>query len=564
MKQIAILISIVVLLISCSDNKEQIVDSNIDYYKNGIVVSADSIANRIGIDILKKGGNAFDAAVAVNMALAVTYPRAGNIGGGGFMVYRTKENEIGSLDFREKAPEKSHPNMYLNNEDVVIEGLSTKGALSIGVPGTVAGMSALHKKFGLLNWETLLQPAIELAKNGFVVNKFQAKTLNRFQDVFTDLNSDTICLVKSAGWKERDTLKNFELSKTLEIISLNNLKGFYEGEVAEDIVNTINSKGGIITLDDLKNYNVVWREPIIVKFNNFEIISMPPPSSGGIALAQLLKGFELMKGDSIAHNSVAYIHLLTELERRVYADRAEYLGDPDFYTVPDEKLLSQEYLLERFSTINNSKATPSSEVKKGEVDIIESFETTHFEIVDKWGNAVSITTTLNGYFGSKLMTNNTGIVLNNEMDDFSIKPGVPNQFGLVGSEANKIEPSKRMLSSMTPTIVLKNDSLVLLTGSPGGSTIITSVLQTILNSLVYDMDAQEAVNSTKVHSQWLPDKIYYETDKLSKVKQDSLINMGHTLFETARLGKMKLILLKESKMYGAGDTLRGDPSALGY
>jgi len=291
---------------------------------------------------------------------------------------------------------------------------------------------------------------------------------------------------------------------------------------------------------------------------------MPPPSSGGIALIQLLHGFEMLNGKVLPQNSALYIHLLTELERRVYADRAEYLGDPDFYPVPIDKLLNPEYLQNRFASINMDRATPSSEIKEGQVEVIESFETTHFEIVDQWGNAVSITTTLNGYFGSKLVTQKSGFMLNNEMDDFSVKPGIPNQFGLVGSEANKIEPGKRMLSSMTPTIVLKNDSVVLLTGTPGGATIITTVFQTILNALVYQMDVQQAVNTTKEHSQWLPDKIYYETGKMPLSRQDSLTKMGHTLFETARLGKMKLILIKPGAMYGAGDTLRGDPPALGY
>jgi len=562
---IGLLTLMCLLIIGCRENSEPFqIKLNSGQYKYGVVASAHSLANTVGINVLKSGGNAFDAAVAVNMALAVTYPRAGNIGGGGFMVYRTANGESGSLDFREKAPENAHHDMFLNNEGKVIENLSRQGALSIGVPGAVAGMVALHEKFGNLEWSGLLNPSIDLAKNGFLVSELQAKTFNRFQDTFIQVNDGDIHLSKTGGWKKGDTLKSTALGKTLELIAREKLRGFYEGAVAEDIVNTIKANGGIISLNDLANYQVVWRKPVSGKFNGYEVISMPPPSSGGIALIQLLKGFEMLQGDTLPHNSALYIHLLTELERRVYADRAEYLGDPDFYPVPEEKLINTEYLQNRFSDINMQKATPSSEIKEGKVEVIESFETTHFEIVDRWGNAVSITTTLNGYFGSKLITKKSGIMLNNEMDDFSIKPGVPNQFGLVGSEANKIEPNKRMLSSMTPTIVLKNDSLVLLTGTPGGPTIITTVFQTLLNSLVYQMDVQTAVNTTKEHAQWLPDKIYFETDKMPQSRQDSLTNMGHNLFATPRLGKMKLILIDEVIMYGAGDTLRGDPPALGF
>ena len=562
MNKYFLIISFLGLLIfyACESNLQR----EIDEYKNGIVVSAHPLATAAALDVLKAGGNAFDAAVALNMALAVTYPRAGNIGGGGFMVYRKANGEIGSLDYREKAPEDALRDMYLTTEGEVVDNLSVEGALSIGVPGTVAGMVALHEKFGKLEWASLLKPSIELALNGFTVSEQQAKTLNRFQETFNKINSGDIYLSKTGGWKKGNILKSTELGKTLELITKEKSKGFYEGQIAEDIVSTVKAHGGIITLNDLANYQAVWRKPIIGSFNGYEVISMAPPSSGGIALIQLLKGFEMLQGDTLPHNSALYIHLLTELERRVYADRAEYLGDPDFYPVPKEKLLDPIYLQNRFADISMQKATPSSEIKEGKVEVIESFETTHFEIVDRWGNAVSITTTLNGYFGSKLIAQKSGVMLNNEMDDFSIKPGVPNQFGLVGSEANQIEPEKRMLSSMTPTIVLENDSVVLITGTPGGATIITTVFQTILNSLVYDMDAQQAVNKTKLHAQWLPDQIYYETGKMDSKRQDSLIAMGHKLFATPRLGKMKLILFDDGLMYGAGDTLRGDPPALGY
>lgn len=533
-------------------------------YKNGIVISAHPLATKIGLNVLKSGGNAFDAAVAVNMALAVTYPRAGNIGGGGFMVYRKGDGETGTLDFREKAALQADRDMYLNDNGEVNKDLNRLGALSVGVPGTVAGMEALHKKFGEMPWKELFKPAIDLARYGFPISDKKAELLNKYHDVFIKENKVQISLVKNRDWKPGDTLKAINLATTLEKLSIEKSKGFYEGPIAQDIVNTINDHGGIFSMEDLQNYEVVWRDPVIRSFNDYQVISMPPPSSGGIALLQLLKGFEMLQGDTLAHNSALYIHLLTELERRVYADRAEYLGDPDFYPVPTERLLSLEYLQNRFADINMQKATPSSEIKKGKVEVIESFETTHFEIVDKWGNAVAITTTLNGYFGSKLMAEKSGFLLNNEMDDFSAKPGIPNQFGLVGSVANQIEPGKRMLSSMTPAIITKNNSVVLLIGSPGGATIINTVFQTILNALVYEMDVQKAVNSTKLHAQWLPDQIYYEDGKMTLAKQDSLINMGHQMFATPRLGKMKLILINEGYMTGAGDTLRGDPPAMGY
>ena len=533
-------------------------------YKNGIVISAHPLATKIGLNVLKSGGNAFDAAVAVNMALAVTYPRAGNIGGGGFKVYRKGDGETGTLDFREKAALQADRDMYLNDNGEVNKDLNRLGALSVGVPGTIAGMEALHKKFGEMPWKDLFKPAIDLARYGFPISDKKAELLNKYHDVFIKENKVQISLVKNRDWKPGDTLKAINLATTLEKLSIEKSKGFYEGPIAQDIVNTINDHGGIFSMEDLQNYEVVWRDPVIRSFNDYQVISMPPPSSGGIALLQLLKGFEMLQGDTLAHNSALYIHLLTELERRVYADRAEYLGDPDFYPVPTERLLSLEYLQNRFADINMQKATPSSEIKKGEVEVIESFETTHFEIVDKWGNAVAITSTLNGYFGSKLMAEKSGYLLNNEMDDFSAKPGIPNQFGLVGSVANQIEPGKRMLSSMTPAIITKNNSVVLLIGSPGGATIINTVFQTILNALVYEMDVQKAVNSTKLHAQWLPDQIYYEDGKMTLAKQDSLINMGHQMFATPRLGKMKLILINEGYMTGAGDTLRGDPPAMGY
>lgn len=525
----------------------------------GMVVSAHSEANQVGHFVLQNGGNAFDAAVAVNMMLAVTYPRAGNIGGGGFMVYRTKDGQVGSLDFREKAPLKASEKMYLDAMGHPQKNKSRFGGLSAGVPGTTAGMVALHERFGAQPWNRLIEPAIKYAKQGFAINRKQAQLLNRFQNDFRNLNHQDCPLLNDTIWIAGDTLRNIDLAKTLQSIAEYKEMGFYSGHVARDIVNSIQAAGGIISLEDLKNYEVVWRDPMVGTFKDYTIISMPPPSSGGIALLQLLKGFELKRGDTLPLNSAAYIHLLTELERRVYADRAEYLGDPDFFKVPISNLLNASYLEQRFSDIDMNKATPSTHIKKGEVEQIESFETTHFQIMDQWGNAVAITTTLNGNFGSKLMTDSTGIIINNQMDDFSIKPGVPNQFGLVGSEANRIHPEKRMLSSMTPTLVLKNDSLVLVTGTPGGATIITSVFQTLLNTLVYQLNAQQAVDQTKFHAQWLPDKIYHEHDRLDASKADSLIAMGHQLDSAYSLGKMKLFVYQNGEWNVASDALRGDP-----
>jgi len=551
------------LLVACNE-KEDRSDIQSSGYYNGVVATAHNLATQTGLNVLKNGGNAFDAAVAVNMTLAVVYPQAGNIGGGGFMVYYTAKGESGALDFREKAPARASRNMYLNSDGEAIPNLSRKGALSVGIPGTVAGMKAIHDKFGISDWDKLLVPAINFAQNGFAIRQKEADLFNRYRDAFISENKYPVSLVKKQPWQAGDTLKAPMLALTLQEISLNGADGFYSGKVALDIVNTLARAGGLVSLNDLKNYKAVWRKPVVGYFNGYQIISMPPPSSGGIALIQLLKGFDYLRGDTLKHNSALYIHLLTELERRVYADRSVYLGDDDFYPVPVDQLLDTAYLNHRFSDIEMYKATPSDKIRRGSVEIIESFETTHFEIVDRWGNAVSITTTLNGNFGSKLFAENSGFLLNNEMDDFSIKPGVPNQFGLVGNEANSIEPNKRMLSSMTPTIVLKNDSLVLIAGTPGGATIITSVFQSVLNSLVYHLPVQEALNSTKVHAQWLPDKIYFETGKMDSLRMDSLQAMGHVLFATPRLGKLKLISRYKKRMQVACDTLRGDDPPLGF
>lgn len=551
------------LLLGCihiiPDKNERSIFTNAEY---GAIVSSHPLASEAGMKILKEGGNAFDAAIATFMSLAVVCPRAGNIGGGGFMVYYTENGLAGSLDFREKAPLLAFRDMYLDVDGNPIEGLSLTGALSVGVPGSVAGMEAIYEEFGSLDWTNLLLPAISLAENGFSLSKRQAALLNEHYDVLHAQNGAGFYLFPEVPVKEGDRIYAKKLSKTLQLIADQGKDAFYMGPVAEDLVETVRSNGGIISMEDLEAYEAVWREPLEMHFMDYIVISMPPPSSGGIALGQLLYGFDYMEGKNNAYNSSAFIHLNTELQRRVYADRAEYLGDPDFVYNPIEMLLNPPYLKERFDMIYHERATSSQEVKKGAVDEIESVETTHISVIDRWGNAVAITTTLNGNYGSKLAAKKGGYFLNNQMDDFSIKPGYPNQFGLVGNEQNAIESGKRMLSSMTPTIVIENGIPVLIAGTPGGSTIITSVYQTILATLVYDYPCQEAINLPKYHSQWLPDVLFYEENRSDSILLDSLIALGHSLDHKPALGKMKVIRINNKMLDAAGDTLRSDDKAM--
>jgi len=520
-----------------------------------MVVTAHKLASDIGIQVLKDGGNAFDAAIAVNYALAVSYPRAGNIAGGGFMVYRTADGEVGSLDYREKSPMRSNRDMYLDEDKNIVDDLSTLGAMAVAVPGTVAGMDAIHQKFGTKSMLDLLDPSINLAKKGFAINEAQSEKWDQYRDLFLKVNTDSIPYVKSDLWERGDTLKLTELAMTLKLIALNGAKEFYEGETADLIIEAVGDKG-ILSLEDLRSYTVVWREALSFDYKEFTIHSMAPPSSGGIALAQLFKGIEKYNLDSIGLNSSEYIHLLTELERRVYADRATHLGDPDYYKVPVDLLLDESYIQSRMKNINKGYKTDSENVKPATVELIESHETTHFSIVDSQGNAVSITTTLNGNFGSKLYVQGAGFLLNNEMDDFSAKPGTANQFGLVGAEANAIEPEKRMLSSMSPTIIEKNGDLFMVLGTPGGSTIITSVFQTAINVIEFDLPINEAVNMPKTHSQWLPDKIYYEHGMDSTLMYN-LKEKGHVLHEWNQIGKMAVIHRNEQgELKGSADENR--------
>lgn len=537
-------------------------------HRKGMVVTAHFLASEVGLDILRQGGNAFDAAVAVQFALAVVYPRAGNIGGGGFAVLRTKKGELNTLDFREKAPLVACEKMYLDSSGCVLSGLSRNGHLAVGVPGSVDGMYELHKKYGSISWNKLIQPAINLASKGVVLTNLEADKLNKYGENILAENAGKLnCpYIKEEGFFEGDTIKYPDLEKTLIRIRNNKREGFYSGKTAELLIDEIKRGKGIISREDLENYHSVWRSALVGSYRNCKIISMPPPSSGGIALIQLLKGAEKFNLKQYKFASFEHLHIITELERRVYADRASYLGDPDFFEVPVEKLLNKEYLNDRFSDICLSKKSNSQKIKAGKVNLIESFETTHFSIVDKDGNAIAVTTTLNGNYGSKVVVDGAGFFLNNEMDDFSIKPGVPNQFGLLGGVANSIQPEKRMLSSMTPTIVEKQGKLYMVLGSPGGSTIITSVFQNIINAVEFGMQAQQCVNAPRIHSQWLPDKIYAEPQAISNKVNVQLNHLGHIIKTQKQIGMMANIFVEENgELIGLADTLRHkDSSAAGF
>ena len=526
------------------------------------MVSARKDASEIGLKIMQDGGNAFDAMIAVQLALSVSHPTAGNISGGGFMVYKLSDGSEGSLDFREKAPNSSSADMYLDEDGNVIPGLSSLGGLAVGVPGTISAIFDIHEKFGLLPIEDLFKPSIELAENGFLVTKYLEDELNEKRNVFIMMNGEES--LYSKNYKEGDTIKNNNYAKTLTKIMNEGKDGFYSGEVAEDMIETISKKGGIMTLNDLLDYESIWREPVKFKYKDYDIISMSFPSSGGILLGQMMKAIEKFDLSKIPHNSAEYIQLLTEIERRAFADRSDLMGDPDFMNLPVYEFMDEEYIEDRMKSFSWEEATPSSEIKPGEVIFNESDETTHFSIIDKNGNAVSVTTTLNNSFGSKVYVENSGFFLNNEMDDFSSKPGFPNFFGVLGSEANSIQPGKRMLSAMTPTIVLKNNKPKLILGSPGGPSIITSVFQTILNVIEYEMDVNEAVSAPRFHHQWYPDLIVmeenvssYEIDSVLKSKNYLLVRLPieeDTLgvYKRSNIGAVDAILIDDFKNVSGG------------
>ena len=531
------------------------------------VVSARKDASDIGVEIMKKGGNAFDAMIGVQLALSVSHPTAGNIAGGGFMVYKLKDGTDGTLDFRETAPADSSEKMYQDENGNVIPGLSSIGGLAVGVPGTVSAIFEIHKKFGSLPIEELFQPSIELAEKGYLVTKYLEDELNEKRDDFIKLNGKNSLYSKE--YKSGDTIFNKMYANTLREIMNKGTDGFYKGKVAENMIETISQSGGIMTMEDLSKYQSVWRDPVRFKYKGYDIISMSFPSSGGVILGQMMKAIENFDLSKIKHNSPEYVQLLTEIERRAFADRSDLMGDPDFMKLPVYEFMDKEYVESRMKNFSWDQATPSSEIKPGEIIFNESYETTHFSIVDKEGNAVSVTTTLNNSFGSKVYVENSGFFLNNEMDDFSSKPGYPNFFGVIGSEANSIQPKKRMLSAMTPTIVLKNNKPHLILGSPGGPSIITSVFQTILNVVEYNMDVNKAVSSPRFHHQWYPDLIVMEnevySDELNSIlsKKNYLIvklpieeeTLG--VYKRSDIGAVDAILINENgEVFGGADLRR--------
>lgn len=568
---------VIVFLLSCSSSSNQTAqqqqhnpaDQFLQDRTHGVlsdsamVVCAHPEAAEVGMNILKAGGNAIDAAIAVQFALAVVYPNAGNLGGGGFMLLRLKSGEVNALDFREKAPSASSKDMFINKPtgEVDREIIETSH-LASGVPGSVDGMWTAHQKYGTMPWEKLIQPAIDLAQKGFPLTQMQAEDLNDLQIELKKLNKGKNYFIKSK-WSDGDSLIQMDLANTLINIRDKGREGFYSGEVAEKIEKEMRSHNGIITLDDLKNYHSVWRTPVSGTYKNYKVISMPPPSAGGIALIQLLNMMENYPLKRWGFQSLNAIHIMTEAEKRVYADRATWLGDPDFTNVPTQQLTSKKYTSQRMYNVDTINIIPSKDIAAGNFPDYESEETTHFSIVDQYGNAVAITTTLNDSYGSRIVVAGCGFILNNEMDDFSAKPGEPNLYGLIGGEANAIVPNKRMLSNMTPTIILKDNNLFMVIGTPGGSTIITSVFQNILNVFEFDMTMQESINAPRFHHQWVPDEIKLENN-FDKTTADALTKQGYKIVFRAPMGRVDAILLYDNKMMEGGADPRGDDVAEGW
>ena len=539
-KRIMIL-AVISVMVACSNAPSTIIDNanNTDVgLSQPAVAMPDSYSADAAMQVLKEGGNAIDAAITAQFVLAVTLPEAGNVGGGGFMTIKF-EDSTDFLDYREMAPKSAHRDMYLDQAGNVKPYESLFGAKASGIPGTVAGMWAAHKKYGTLDWERLVAPAVDLAENGFVVHEKLANNIARYisrtqekgiKSNFSDYFSEA---------KAGTTFKQPELAETLKAIQQQGKDGFYKGEVATHIVDFMQQNGGLITHDDLQAYKAVWRKPLQLTWQGYELITAPPPSSGGVALAQWIGMLEAYDAthDLPAQNSTEYIHVMSEIGKRVFADRAEYMGDPDFVSVPVKALTDADYINERAADIQPASISDTPSIKPG---LKESEDTTHFSIMDRWGNAVANTTTINLTFGSGVVVTGAGFLLNDEMDDFSAKPGVPNFFGAVGGEANAIEPYKRMLSSMTPTLVTKGDQVVLVTGSPGGTTIISSVAQSLLNALLYDMSAEEAVNSPRFHHQLLPKDTIRMHNGFTEATVNELKAMGYTI-DNRRFGDVHLI-----------------------
>ena len=543
-------------------SSESIIHPEVD--KNGMVVTQHYIATDVGAKILEDGGNAYDASIAVAFALAVVLPRAGNIGGGGFMVMFDKEsNETYSIDYRERAPRLATKDMFLNKDGSVNKKRAREGILSIGVPGTVFGMWEIHKKFGSMPWKKLIEPSIKLAKEGFIISPFMSDALNKRYKKLSKYQNFKDIFYQDYPVQLNTRLIQQDLANTLTIIANKGAKGFYEGEVANKIVNDMKKQNGLITSDDLKNYRPIWRKPVKGSFDKYEIVTMGPPSSGGIHIIQMLNILEKFNLKDLGHNSASYGALLSEVMKYAYADRSKYLADPDYFEVPTAQLTSKEYAETIYNKISLNKTTPSSKILPGNLIPFESQDTTHFSIADNFGNVISNTYTLNSGYGSGIVISETGIIMNNEMDDFVSAPGVPNQFGLLGGEANKIEPYKRPLSSMTPTIVFEDDMPILATGTPGGSVIITAVLQFLLNTLVFEMEISDATIAPRVHQQWGPDILFLEkgfdmnaAKKIESFGQKILISGPRTSLESLEI--------KDGLFYGFGDTRRPDSKARGY
>ena len=532
-----------------------------DISSDGVVVTQHYLATEIGENILAQGGNAYDAAIAVGFALAVVLPRAGNIGGGGFMViYDEDSNDTYAIDYREKAPAASFKDMYLdeNGEFDILK--STFGYNAIGVPGTVHGFWSVHQRFGSLPWADLIHPAIILAERGFVMSDYMAQTLNNYSEKMSYYDETrNIFLRNYPNLKDSRLIQN-DLAKTLKRIQKDGLNGFYSGETALLIAADMKENGGLITEQDLLDYRSIWRDPIKGTYRGKTIVTMPPPSSGGIHLVQMLNILENFELGSYEHNSYQYVSLLSETMKYAYADRSEYLGDPDFFEVPISKITAKEYAKIISASIEELGVLASSKINPGMYINPESNETTHFSIADKFGNVISNTYTINSAFGSGVTIKGTGILMNNEMDDFSGQPGVPNQFGLLGGIANEIEPAKRPLSSMTPTIVFDNDEPFLAIGSPGGSRIITAVLQIILNVIDFEQSLEKATDSKRVHHQWYPDDIDIE-QTYNQINE--LMDLGYKIDIIDTATCTQSIMIDDGEFIGVSDLRRPDSLALG-